>query len=199
MGTGRSAVVIGALASALAACAPAGARQEEPRDSGPFVEFSVPGEPVPLPHPEELLALPPVPWEVHALLEEVQTRWGEHPDLGQSEISRDRELVILRWHGPPPAELVALTDSAAGFDVRIDATPFRTTELVAEAGRLVREHPGVVTGAGPRGAGDGITVGIDPSAAGSADADALEDLGVISRFPLFPQAMSAPVAASAVG
>jgi len=204
MGTGRSArsAVLGLLTAALAACGGAQGGDDRPLEPGPPVLLTpAPDEPDPVPRPDEVPALPPVTEEMHALLEEVSARWVGHPDLGQSEVDPDRSLVILRWYGTPPAELAALaqTSAGAGFDVRLDATRFRATELSAEAGRLVQEHPGVVTGAGPRAPGDGIEVSIDPAVSANPDAQALEELGVVSRFPLFPGSMAPPVAASAVG
>ena len=57
-------------------------------------------------------------------------------------------------------------------------------------GAVVREHPGVVTSAWPRTGGDGVGLGLDPSVA----AEGVDRLGITSRFPLFPEAMSPPVA-----
>ena len=206
MGTDRSvrAAWVVALGCLLTACAGAGAAEEPPPDDGPPVVLAPPGGPVPVPEPlpqplpEEMLSLPPVTWEMHSLLQEVQERWGEHPDRGQSEITLDRELVILRWYGAPPAELVALAEASGGtgFDVRIEETRFRTTELVEEAGRLVRGHPGVIHSAWPLNGGDGIGIGLDPAIAGDGGPDDLARLGVSSRFPLVAEVTSPPVAAA---
>ncbi|WP_198597762.1 hypothetical protein [Blastococcus atacamensis] len=49
---------------------------------------------------------------------------------------------------------------------------------------------------GRRTGGDGVGLGLDPAVAGNADATALERLGVTSRFPLFPESLSAPVPAA---
>ncbi|MGY2003383.1 hypothetical protein [Blastococcus sp. SYSU DS1024] len=135
-----------------------------------------------------MLSLPPVTEEMHVLLEEVRARWGEHPDPGQSEITLDRGQVILRWYRAPPAELVALAEASGGtgFDVRIEETRFRTTELVEEADRLVRAHPGVVHSTWPLTAGDGAGIGLDPAVARDCGADDLARLGISSRFPLAP-------------
>ncbi|TFV52029.1 hypothetical protein [Blastococcus sp. TF02A-35] len=194
MGTARSALLLGAVACLLAGCASAGADEDRTLDGPVALVAPTPGGPPlqgPAPLPEEALGLPPVTAEMHAVLDEVQRRWGGHPDLGQPEISRDRALVVLRWHGTPPPGLSALAGSRDGgtFEVRVEETPFRDGELVEEAGRLVRENPGVVTAAGPRAAGDGIVVGLHPSVA----EDGPERLGLTSRFPLFPEVMDAPV------
>lgn len=108
--------------------------------------------------------------------------------------------MVLRWHGTAPAELLDLVEarSGAGFRVRLDPTAFHGGDLSAEAGRLVRQHPGTVTSAWPRSEGDGIGLGLDPSVAGAADAAdaaALARLGITSRFPLFPDPRAAPVPA----
>ncbi|MCA0145770.1 hypothetical protein [Blastococcus sp. LR1] len=204
MATGRSALLLGVVACVLTGCAQAEAGHPGGPRSGPLVLMTPEpgGPPVPEPqtglHPEEVLTLPLVTSDMQAVLDEVQARWGDHPELGQSEISLDRTLIILRWHGSPPAELTALAGSRSGgtFDVRVDETRFRDTELGDEAHRLVREHSGVVTSAWPRTEGDGVGLGLDPSVAGNADPAALERLGISSRFPLFPEPLDAPVAAS---
>ena len=105
--------------------------------------------------------------------------------------------MVLRWHGTPPAELLDLVEarSGAGFRVRLYPTASPGGELSAEAGHLVRQHPGTVTSAWPRTEGGGIGLGLDPSVAGAADAAALARLGITSRFPLFPESRSAPVPA----
>ncbi|RBY92088.1 hypothetical protein DQ244_07195 [Blastococcus sp. TBT05-19] len=177
-------MLVAVVTCALAGCAPAGAGDDGPPLPGPE------------PYPEEVLELPPVTGEMHAVLDEARARWGDHPDFGQPEISLDRTLIVLRWHGPPPAELTALVEGRAhpDFDVRLDRTPFRDSELSEEAGRLVREHSGVVHTAWPRTGGDGVGLGIDPSVAGDDVVAALDRLGITSRFPLFPEASSPPVA-----
>ncbi|RZU33577.1 hypothetical protein [Blastococcus saxobsidens] len=207
MGTNRSVrgawlVVLGCL---LTACAGAGAAEEPRPEQGPPVVLAPPpAEMVPVPEPptraspEEMLSLPPVTEEMHRLLDEVHTRWGAHPDLGQAEITLDRSAVVLRWYGAPPAELVALAEASggSGFEARIEETRFRTAELVDEAGRLVRGHPGVVHSAWPLPAGDGIGVGLDPAAAGDGGPDDLARLGIGSRFPIVAEVRSPPVAAA---
>ncbi|TYP87972.1 hypothetical protein [Blastococcus xanthinilyticus] len=209
MSSGRAArgALLVALVGVLAACAGAQAGEAPVPEGGMRVELVPPGEPpvlpepLPQPVPEEMLSLPPVTEEMTVLLEEVRVRWGEHRDLGQSEITLDRSAVILRWYGAPPAELVALAEASggAGFDVRIEQTRFRTTELVEEAGRLVREHAGVVHSAWPGNDGGGVGIGLDPAVAGDGGAEDLARLGISSRFPLFPEVTGAPVAVSAVG
>ncbi|NEK85977.1 hypothetical protein GCU60_09405 [Blastococcus saxobsidens] len=216
MSSGRSArgALLVVLVGALAGCAGAQAGEElvpeggmPVPEGGLRVELVPQGEPPPVPEPlpqplpEEMLSLPPVPEEMHVLLEEVRARWGEHPDQGQSEITLDRSAVILRWCGSPPTELVALADASggAGFDVRIEQTRFRTTELVEEAGRLVREHAGVVHSAWPLNAGDGVGIGLDPAVARDGGADDLARLGISSRFPLDAEVTGPPVPVSAVG
>ena len=183
------------------------AQQATPGSPGPgFVLVEPPPEEVPVPEeglvaeplPEERPHLPPVTAEMGHLLETVQQRFGDDPDLGASEVSLDRTLITLRWHGVPPRELTTLVRAHADapFEVRLESTPFRPTDLTEEAGRLVALHPGVVTMAGPRSEGDGVTVGIDPAVDSAPDQADLARLGVSSRFPLFPRAEAQPVPAA---
>jgi hypothetical protein len=150
------------------------------------------------PVPEELLALPPAPMELHALQDALMARFGNSPDLGTQEISLDRTVFTIRWHGDPPAELRALAESYrdAPFEIRLERTRFRQGDLLAEAGRLLREHNGVVTVTGPRNEGDGVIVGLDPEVVDAPDAETLRSLGIISRFPLFPESTPPVVPAS---
>jgi hypothetical protein len=136
--------------------------------------------------------------ELVGLQNALHERFGDSPDLGTQEISRDRTVFTIRWFGNPPAQLLALVESYqdAPFEIRLEQTRFRPGDLLAEARRLLSEHPGVVTGAGPRNEGNGVTVSIDPAVAADPDETTLRSLGITSRFPLFPEAMSAPVPAS---
>jgi hypothetical protein len=145
--------------------------------------------------PPELLGdVTPMPMELLTFRNRLHERHGDSPDLGIGSVEDGYRRVVVRWHGEPPADLLALLDEYAGapFEIRLVGTRFRPGDLADEASRLVREHPGVVTGAGPRTEGDGVVVGIDP-AAGRHD---LAALGVSSRFPLFPEAMDRPVPAA---
>lgn len=201
------AVLLGAALLTAACAAPPG-ETSDPKGGGPFVRLeAAPEERVPFPAPEdslgagEVLEYPPVPEEMSLLLDRVAKEFGHSPDYGTSEISLDREVLILRWYGEPPTELVALGDEYADapFEIRLDETQYRTGELSAESRRLLEENPGVVTSAGPRNEGDGVNVGIDPDVATRPDAALLESLGITSGFPLFPESMSAPVPISGAG
>jgi hypothetical protein len=149
----------------------------------------VPPPPVDGALPDEKLMLPLEPMEMHELQDALMGRFGDSPDLGTQEISLDRRVFTIRWHGDPPAELRALAESYrdAPFEIRLERTRFRTGELSAEAGRLLREHTGVVTVTGPRNEGDGVIVGLDPEVVDDPDAETLRSLGITSRFPLFPE------------
>jgi hypothetical protein len=150
------------------------------------------------PLPEELLALPMMPAEMSALADAVQQRFANSPDLGTTEISLDRTVLTVRWFGDPPPELRTMLDAHqdAPFEIRLEQTRFRQGDLMTEAGRLLREHPGVVTVTGTRNEGDGVIVGIDPEVIDSPDQADLAAYGITSRFPLFPRAESQPVPAS---
>ncbi|SFF21902.1 hypothetical protein SAMN05216574_11033 [Blastococcus tunisiensis] len=165
----------------------------------------MPPAPGPLPHgllpegslaPEELGA-EPAPYEQSALNERLHALVGGSPDFGGLD-ARDRAVLVVRWFGDPPAELLALVDEYADapFDVRVEPTTFRPGDLADEARRLLQDHPGVVTGTFPRTTGDGIGVGIDPSVATDPDRADLDRLGVTSRFPLFPEPIGRPVPAT---
>ena len=176
---------------------------EPPAEDGPFVEWQPMPEPAPVPPvpdgltPELLQGVTPSPMELLTFQDRLHELVGDSPDLGTSSVEGGHSQVVVRWYGDPPAELLALVAEFADapFEIRVEPTEFRQGDLVEEAGRLVREHPGVVTGAGPRTEGDGLTVGVDPAAAADPDADDLARLGVTSRFPLFPESMGQPVPA----
>ena len=142
----------------------------------------------------ETLEYPPVTTEMMAALDQVRAAAGGSPDFGDPEISRDRTRIIVRWYGELPDAVQAVVDAHAtgDFTIVVEQVPFRPADLRAEAERLIREHPGVVNGVGPRPAGDGIDVMISEQAveeAGGLD-EALADAGVVSEFPLFPSAGS---------
>jgi hypothetical protein len=195
---------VAALTSACAQPAPGGPLQS-PRDGGPPVVLSPmsPYEIVPeVPEvsealPEELVqGVNPMPLEMLTFQNRLHEQFGKSRDLGTMELE-DGTTLIVRWHGDPPAQLQELIDEYvdAPFEIRLEGTRFRPGDLQEEAGRLVREHPGVVTGAGPRTAGDGVTVGLDPALSSDPDRDDLDSLGITSRFPLFPEAMGQVVPA----
>ena len=196
---------VGLLTGALVACA------ESPQ-AGPFTPDVVPPtalhtlppgleleplpavpEEVPSPSdglwPGEYLAYPPVPAQMHELLDRLSRQFDGSPDFGSPEISLDRTHVVVRWHGRPPADLQELLDAYADapFEVVLEPTDYPTGELRAEAQRLVGDHAPVVQAAGPRPAGDGVDVLVSPDAAdaaGSAEA-ALEAHGIDSDYPLY--------------
>ena len=169
----------------------------------PFVQLQPAPDPAPVPPgadalpPELLEGVAPMPVELLTFQNRLHELAGDSPDLGTSSVEDGYRRVVVRWHGDPPADLLALVEEYADapFEVRVDSTPFRQGDLVEDAGRLVREHPGVVTGAGPRTEGDGVTVGVDPAVSADPDAGDLAALGITSRFPLFPEAMGQPVPA----
>ena len=135
--------------------------------------------------------LPPPPGSTFALGERLQAELGGAPEFGGTAVDPDRTRFTIRWHGDVPAALTKIVDdyADAGFDVRIENTEFLPGDLRAEAQRLVREHHPVVQGAGPRPAGDGLTVTLSTEAARSAGGveEALTDNGIVSNFPLFPE------------
>ena len=147
--------------------------------------------------PDELLedlAFPPMTVGIMEALDQVRAAAGDSPDFGDPEVSTDRTRITVRWHGPLPAAVQQVVDAyaTADFEVVVEQTRFRPGDLRAEATRLITEHPGVVTGVGPRPAGDGLDVMIDDRVveeAGGLD-EALAEHGVDSRFPLFPSAGS---------
>lgn len=190
-------------AAVLAACA---AQSQQPgapgaEPSGPVQFEPVPGDPGAPPlnevSPDDLLedlALPPVTTDMMAALDQVRAAAGGSPDFGDPEISRDRTRLIVRWHGQVPAAVQAVVDahSAGDFTMVVEHVPFRPADLRAEAERLIREHPGVINGVGPRPAGDGIDVMLSEQVvadAGGLD-QALADHDVVSEFPLFPSSGS---------
>jgi hypothetical protein len=142
-------------------------------------------------------SLPPMSTELLELQNALHARFGDSPDLGTTEISPDGTVFTIRWFGDPPAALLALVDSyrAAPFATRLELTRFRPGDLAAEASRLLRENPGVVTMTGPRNEGDGVIVGTDPGIVADPDEETLRSLGITSRLPLFPEATSASVPA----
>jgi hypothetical protein len=89
-----------------------------------------------------------------------------------------------------PATLTEIVDdyADADFDVVLEDTEFRPGDLRAEAGRLGREHSPVVQAAGPRPAGDGVTVMLSSAAVRAAGGvDAALAAGIVSDYPLFPE------------
>lgn len=170
----------------------------------PFVELRPAPDPAPVPPvpdalpPELLQGVVPTPAELVDFQNRLHALAGDSPDLGTSSVEDGHARVVVRWYGDPPAEVLALVEEYADapFEIRVERTAFRNGELVAEAGRLVREHPGVVTAAGPRTEGDGVVVGIDPAVVLAPGPDDLARLGVTSRFPLFPESLGQPVPAS---
>lgn len=121
------------------------------------------------------MVYPGVPTGIYDLLERLTAVAGDSPDFGSPGISLDRTRLTVRWFGEPPAEVRALVDAAAGFEVVVQQTDVRPGELRAEADRLVREHPGVVVSAWARPEGDGVEVLVTPDA---------PTTGVTSMFPL---------------
>jgi hypothetical protein len=166
----------------------------------PIVELQPMPDPVPVPPvPDALLleGVTPMPAELLDFQDRLHELAGDSPDLGTGSVEDGYAHVVVRWYGDPPAEVLALVEeyAHAPFEIRVQRTQFRQGDLSEEAGRLVREYPGVVTGAGPRTEGDGVTGGIDPAVAADPGPDDLADLGVTSRFPLFPEAMGQAVPA----
>ncbi|WP_346618599.1 hypothetical protein [Blastococcus montanus] len=137
----------------------------------------------------EYLSYPPVPAQMHELLERLSRQFDGSPDFGFPEISLDRTHVVVRWHGRPPAALQELLDEYADapFDVVLQPTEYPTGELRAEAQRLVRDHAPIVQAAGARPSGDGVDVLVSTDAVdavGSAEA-ALKAHGIDSNYPLY--------------
>jgi hypothetical protein len=158
-----------------------------------------PVPPVPDALPPELLeGVTPMPLELLTFQNRLHELFGNSPDLGTSSVADRHGQVVVRWYGDPPAELLALVEqyAEAPFEIRLEQTRFRPGDLLDEARRLLQDHPGVVTGTGPRTEGDGVTVGIDPALSGDPGPEDLVALGVTSRFPLFPEAVGQPVPAA---
>jgi hypothetical protein len=191
------------LAAGCADGAPPGA-PAPPTGAQPFVSLQPVPDPAPVPPvpdelpPELLEGATPMPSEVLTFQNRLQERFGDSPDLGTSSVEDGYSRVVVRWHGDLPTDLLALVEQYADapFEVRVEQTRFRQGALLEEARRLVEQHPGVVTGAGPRTEGDGVTVGIDPALVGDPRPGDLVALGISSRFPLFPEAMEQPVPAA---
>jgi hypothetical protein len=198
--------VVGVLAVALLTACAGGPPQRPgaPADpSGPVEALPLPDTLVELPGgtaealPDELveqLALPPVTTEMVEAIDRLRAAAGASPDFGGPEISQDRSRIVVRWHGEVPRAVQDVVDEYAHgpFTVEVQPTRFRPGDLQAEAGRLVREHPGVVAGAGARPAGDGLDVLITEEAVDDAGGvvQALERHGVVSDFPLFAESGS---------
>ena len=167
--------------------------QPMPESPGPLPDELAP-DVVPPDQVLEDLTHPPVTTEMLTAIEQVRAAAGGSPDFGDPEISPDRTRVVVRWYGEVPAAVQQVVDAHAdaGFAMVLEQVPFRPADLQAEAQRLIREHPGVVSAVGPRTAGDGIDVMISEQAvadAGGLD-QALVDAGILSEFPLFPSAGS---------
>jgi hypothetical protein len=133
---------------------------------------------------------PPVTEEMHAVADQLAAVAGTDPGYGGPEFSDDRTRLIVHWHGAVPPEVQAVVDAHASgpFTVVVEPMRFSFGELSDEGGRLVQDHPGVVSSAGPRPDGSGVEVMVTTAAveeAGGLDA-ALAANGVVSRFPLFP-------------
>lgn len=185
--------------STLAACAeqPAPRQPGAPAVPSGLVELQpLPDEPQ-LAAPDDLidsLEHPPVTTDMITALDRVRAAAGGSPDSGDPEITLDRTRIVVRWHGDVPDAVQAVVDAytEGPFTMQVEQTPFRPGDLRAEADRLIRAHPGVVTGVGARPAGDGIDVMIADEVveqAGGLD-QALERNAVISAFPLFATAGS---------
>ncbi|MCZ2827307.1 hypothetical protein O2W14_00475 [Modestobacter sp. VKM Ac-2986] len=142
----------------------------------------------------EFVAYPGGPTAIYDLLERLSEAAADAPEYGTPGISLDRKRLTVRWFGEPPAAVQRVLDSAEGFELTVARTEFRPADLRAEAGRLLAEHPGLVTSARERPEGDGIDVLVAPpaaEAAGGAGA-ALEQAGVRAAFPLVAEAGEAP-------
>ena len=167
--------------SALAGCGTAAAGPPEE----PPTRFADPGTPDGFP------LLTPPPGTTFGLTEQLHAEFGDRPEYGGGAVSRDRTRYTIRWHGEVPPALAEIVDdyADADFDVVIEDTEFLPGDLRAEAERLVREHHPVVQGAGPRPAGDGLTVSLSTEAVQAAGGieEALADNGIVSEFPLFPE------------
>ena len=196
------ALVLLAGVAVLAGCADPASPGAPPENGPPVMLQPMPEAPSPLPEegllpdgelaPEEL-GVEPMPYEQFTFTERLHALAAESPDFGGID-ARDRSVLVVRWFGDPPSEVRSLVEEYAGapFDIRVEPTRFRPDELRAEAHRLLEEHPGVVTATFPRNEGDGVGVGIDPSAASSPDQGDLERLDITSRFPLFPESLGPP-------
>jgi len=183
----------------LAACAeqPAPQQPGAPAVPSSLVELQpLPDEPQ-LATPDDLiesLEYPPVTTDMITALDRVRAAAGGSPDFGDPEITLDRTQVVVRWHGDVPDAVQAVVDAYAEgpFAMQVEQILFRPGDLRAEADRLIREHPGVVTGVGARPTGDGIDIMIADEVvdqAGGLD-QALERNAVVSAFPLFATAGS---------
>jgi hypothetical protein len=202
----RALVLLAGTAVLASGCADRSSPGTPPEDDPPVVLQPMPTAPPPFPGdgllpdgelaPEEL-GVEPIPYEQFTFTERLHALAGDSHDFGVID-ARDRSVLVVRWFGEPPAAVGALIEEYADapFAIRVEATRFRPGDLRAEARRLLREHPGVVTVTYPRNEGDGVGVGIDPSVASSPGEADLERLGVISRFPLFPESTSRPVPAA---
>ena len=138
----------------------------------------------------EFVVYPGGPTAIYDLLERLSAAAGDSPDHGVPGISLDRKRLTVRWSGEPPASVQRVLDSAEGFELTVAHTEFRPGDLRAEAERLLREHPGLVTSARERPEGDGLELLVAPpaaEAAGGPDA-ALAQAGVRAAFPLFAEA-----------
>ena len=142
----------------------------------------------------EFVAYPGGPTAIYDFLERLSEAAADAPEYGTPGISLDRTRLTVRWFGEPPAAVQRVLDSAQGFELTVARTEFRPADLRAEAGRLLADHPGLVTSARERPEGDGIDVLVAPpvvEAAGGADA-VLEQAGVRAAFPLVAEAGEAP-------
>ena len=126
--------------------------------------------------------------EMSDVVQRVFAAAGERiPDSGGPEIDRDRERVVIRWHGELPPEVQAVVDACAHepFEVVVVPSRFRPGDLRVEAHRLLEVHPGVVTGAVSDGMA-GLHVWLAPelvATAGSLDA-VVAAHQVTSAYPL---------------
>lgn len=140
------------------------------------------------------LALPPIPYEMLQLQEQLYAKFGSSPSLGQAEISEDRSTFIVRWFGAQPQELRNLISGhdSDDFAVEVEPTAYSPAALQAEVESLLTRfggQEGVLAGAGPSPDGSGIEVSIDPAASlarrGGGPDTLLNSLGVHSPFPLY--------------
>lgn len=139
------------------------------------------------------LALPPVPYDMLQLQEQLFKEFGSSPSLGQAEISEDRSRFTVRWFGPPPQKLQNLISAHASndFTVQVERTRFSPAALQGEATALLNRfggRGGALVGAGPKPDGSGIEVSVSPTAALAKRttnfATLLASLGVESSYPL---------------
>ncbi|MGY1635844.1 hypothetical protein ACI78V_04225 [Geodermatophilus sp. SYSU D00742] len=175
-----------------------------PTGAQPFVSRQPVPQPEPVPPvpdalpPELLEGVTPMPLELLTFQNRLHELFGDSPDLGATSAAGRPSEVVVRWHGDPPAGLLALVEryADAPFQIRVEQTRFRPGDLLEEARRLLEQHPGVVTGTGPRTEGDGVVVGIAPAVDPDPGPEELATLGITSRFPLFPEAVEQPVPAA---